>query len=71
LRKEFNNRLRKKKNDTEKNSECSINTLLSETLGGMSSDKIKALVASGSPAKKTRDSQVTTFVVAFEGNQVP
>jgi hypothetical protein len=37
----------------------------------MTRDVIKALIASGSPSKKAKDNQVTTFVVAFEVNQAP
>jgi hypothetical protein len=37
----------------------------------MTRDEIKALIASGSPSKKAKDNQVTTFVVAFEVNQAP
>jgi hypothetical protein len=65
-RKDFNDRQRKKKNDIKKGSKRNANTLLSEALGGMTRNEIKALIASGSPSKKGEDSPVTTFVVAFE-----
>jgi hypothetical protein len=70
-RKAFNNCQRKKKNDSKKGSKRTANTLPSEALGGMNRDEIKALIALGSPSKKTKDSQVTTFVVLFEGNKAP
>jgi hypothetical protein len=70
-RKDFNDRQRKKKNDLKKGSKRNANTMLSEALGSMTRDEIKALIASGSPSKKAKDSPVTTFVVAFEVNQAP
>jgi hypothetical protein len=71
-RKDFNDHQRKKKNGFKRGSKRNANTLLSEALGSMTRDEIKVLpIASGSPSKKAKDNQVTTFVVAFEVNQAP
>jgi hypothetical protein len=70
-RKDFNDCQRKMKKISKRGSKRNANMLLSEALGSMTGDKIKALIASGSPSKKAKDSQVTTFMVAFEVSQVP
>jgi hypothetical protein len=68
-RKDFNERLQKRKQESRK--KRGVNNMLTEAFGSLTGDEIRALVASSSPAKKTKNSPsgaVQTFIVCYEVN---